>query len=74
MVSKQTAVYTLQRKLKTCKQSILSKELHMNLLQKKVEAMERDSKTATHMQGDLDQASKKVKSLLGHDSGTSASQ
>ncbi len=59
-MSKQTAVYSLQRKLKTCKQSILSKELQVSLLQKKVEALEQSSKSSTHMERDLEEASKKV--------------
>ena len=66
LVNKQTAVYSLQRKLKTCKQSILSKELHMSLLQKKVESLEQSSKTNAHMQKDIEEASKKVHSWCQH--------
>ena len=37
---KQTAVYSLQRKLKSSKQALESKELHLGLVQKKVVALE----------------------------------
>lgn len=60
MVSKQTAVYSLQRKLKTCKQTILSKELQANLLQKKVEALEQNSKSSTRVERELEEAGIKV--------------
>ncbi|XP_064403758.1 coiled-coil domain-containing protein 170-like isoform X2 [Halichondria panicea] len=40
LAEKQTAVYTLQRKLKSCRQSLDSKELHLGLVQKKVTVME----------------------------------
>lgn len=40
MLSKQTALYSLQRKLKAARQAVQSKELHMSLLQKKVEGLE----------------------------------
>ena len=40
LAEKQTAVYTLQRKLKSCRQSLESKELHLGLVQKKVSMLE----------------------------------
>lgn len=40
LAEKQTAVYTLQRKLKSCRQSLDSKELHLGLVQKKVTVLE----------------------------------
>ena len=40
LADKQTAVYTLQRKLKSCRQSLESKELHLGLVQKKVTMLE----------------------------------
>ncbi|XP_064403759.1 coiled-coil domain-containing protein 170-like isoform X3 [Halichondria panicea] len=41
LAEKQTAVYTLQRKLKSCRQSLDSKELHLGLVQKKGRKMEK---------------------------------
>ena len=40
LAEKQTSVYTLQRKLKLCRQSLDSKELHLGLVQKKVTVLE----------------------------------
>ena len=39
-MERQCSVYTLQRKLKACKQSLDSKELHNALLQKKIVSLE----------------------------------
>ena len=36
LAERQSAVYSLQRKLKACRQALESKELHLGLLQKKV--------------------------------------
>lgn len=40
LTEKQTAIYTLQRRLKSCRQSLDSKELHLGLVQKKITILE----------------------------------
>lgn len=47
LLNKQTALYSLQRKLKTCRQSEQNKELHLGLLQKKVEQLQASLKAAS---------------------------
>lgn len=40
LVERQCSVYSLQRKLKACRQALESKELHNGLLQKKIVTLE----------------------------------
>lgn len=61
IAEKQSAVYSLQRKLKLCRQQLDSKEMHVNLLQKKVSALEARVTSAiekeTEWQNTLDKVS-----------------
>ena len=60
LLNKQTAVYSLQRKLKACRQTLESRELHLSLLQKKVEALQQKIKTSSHKESEMEAAISKV--------------
>ena len=68
LLTKQTAVYALQRKLKACRQSLQSKELHIGLLQRKTESLEHSLKTAGHKKTEWEAAVSKVTSPSLHSS------
>ncbi len=53
-------MYSLQRKLKACRQKLESRELQMNLLQGKVAGLEQKRKTFSHMESEWDSAHSKV--------------
>ncbi|XP_019853081.1 PREDICTED: coiled-coil domain-containing protein 170-like [Amphimedon queenslandica] len=53
LAEKQSAVYSLQRKLKSTKQQLESKELHVNLLQRKVTALEERVTVATERETEM---------------------
>lgn len=60
MLSKQTAIYSLQRKLKACQQTLQSRELHMSLLQKKVESLEQSLKATSRRESEWEANLNKV--------------
>ncbi len=66
LAGRQSAVYTLQRKLKACRQNLESKDLHTGLLQKKVAALEEKVKTYGHQESGLETAMDKVGGNLSH--------
>ena len=59
-MEKQCSVYTLQRKLKVCKQALDSKELHNGLLQKKIISLEGRLLTAQQNEAEWGNAVEKV--------------
>ena len=61
LLRKQTAIYSLQRKLKACQQDLRSKELHMSLLQKKMENLEPSLKSTGYQKKELESATSNVK-------------
>ena len=60
LLSKQTAVYSLQRKLKACRQALQSRELHMSLLQRKTDGLEQTMKESGRLKMELEGAVNKV--------------
>ena len=60
MAERQSAVYSLQRRLKAGRQQLESKELHLGLLQKKVNSLEERLLTCSHREGDWEAATVKV--------------
>ena len=60
LAERQSAVYSLQRKLKACRQGLESKELHLGLLQKKVVALEERLQTCSHREADWEATTEKV--------------
>ena len=60
LAERQSAVYSLQRKLKACRQGLESKELHLGLLQKKVAALEERLQTCSHREADWEATTEKV--------------
>lgn len=65
VTSRQTAIYSLQRKLKTCRRALESKELHLSLLQSKVEGLEQRLRTASHSESEWKTAVNKVRDTAG---------
>ena len=61
LAERQSAVYSLQRRLKTARQQLESKELHLGLLQKKVTSLEERLLTYSHHEGDWEAATVKVR-------------
>ena len=61
LAERQSAVYSLQRKLKACRQALESKELHLGLLQKKVAALEERLQTCSHREADWETTTEKVR-------------
>lgn len=53
-------MYSLQRKLKACRQQLEGKELHLGLLQKKVASLEERLLTFSHRETDWEAAVNKV--------------
>lgn len=62
LAERQSSIYSLQRKLKSCRQQLETKELQVNLLQRKVSALESRVTIAiekeTEWQSTLDKVSK----------------
>ena len=63
LAEKQTAVYSLQRKLKSTKQALESKELHLGLVQKKVLALEDRLQTYSHREADWENTTHKARKI-----------
>ena len=61
LAERQSAVYSLQRKLKACRQALESKELHLGLLQKKVAALEERLQMCSHREADWETTTEKVR-------------
>lgn len=59
-MSKQTAVYSLQRKLKACRQTVESKILQLGLLQRKVQGLEERVKGSGQRDAEWEAATSKV--------------
>ena len=60
LAEKQSMMYSLQRKLKSCRQALESKELHLGLVQKKVISLEDRLQTCNHRESDWEDAVNKV--------------
>ena len=63
VAEKQTAIYTLQRKLKSSRQALESKELHLGLVQKKVVALEDRLQTYSHREADWENTTNKARKI-----------
>ena len=63
LADKQTAFYSLQRKLKSTKQALESKELHFGLVQKKVLALEDRLQTYSHREADWESTTNKARKI-----------
>lgn len=60
LAERQSTMYSLQRKLKSCRQALESKELHLGLVQKKVVSLEDRLQTYSHRETDWEDAVNKV--------------
>ena len=63
LAERQTAMYSLQRKLKTCRQTLDSKELHLGLVQKKVTVLEERILSYSKKEGEWENSIDKVSAL-----------
>ena len=73
MAEKQATIHSLQRKAKSLKQSLQSKELHVTILQKKLKTYEERISSYVRLQEKVDSSNKKVRcanilacSLMSH--------
>jgi len=64
LVDRKTHIYNLQRKVKACKEQLESKDLHMDLLRKKVAAMEERLVGKSESEREKDEMHIKNKKLL----------
>ena len=60
MAEKQSALYSAQRQLKTCRQTLESKELYLGLLQKKTASLEERVQSFSHREAQLETLGSKV--------------
>ena len=60
LVNKQTVIYSMQRKLKVCRQREESKTLHLRLLQRKLQELEERERSARHREVEWETATNKV--------------
>ncbi|XP_037675509.1 coiled-coil domain-containing protein 170 isoform X2 [Choloepus didactylus] len=63
LIENKSIAYNLQRKLKTQKERLESKELHMNLLRQKIAQLEEEKQTRTALAMERDEASLTVRKL-----------
>lgn len=63
LADKQTTIYSLQRKLKSSKQALDSKELHLGLVQKKVLALEDRLQTYSYREADWESTTNKSRKI-----------
>lgn len=62
LAERQSAFYSAQRQLKTCRQNLESKELLLGLLQKKVASLEERVQSCSRQEAQLESMSGKVQS------------
>ncbi|XP_071596684.1 coiled-coil domain-containing protein 170-like isoform X8 [Heliangelus exortis] len=63
VIENKTMVYSLRRKLKTQKEKLESKELHMNLLRQKITQLEEEKQVGTALAAERDEANLTVRKL-----------
>ncbi|KFU91370.1 Coiled-coil domain-containing protein 170, partial [Chaetura pelagica] len=63
VIENKTMAYSLRRKLKTQKEKLESKELHMNLLRQKITQLEEEKKIRTALMSERDEANLTVRKL-----------
>ena len=64
LAERQSAFYAAQRQLKTCRQTLSSKELYLSLLQKKTASLEERVQEMTQRESQLENMAGKVRIIV----------